>query len=196
MALLTDLDGVLVDSGDDVERIWREWAVEQGLDPDDVARASHGVPSRQVIARVAPHLGAEEAARVDGLHATTGGTALPGAHELLAAARAVVTSCSRPLALARLAAAGLPEPAVMITADDVERGKPHPDPYLAAAAALDVAPSQCTVIEDAPAGIAAARAAGMTVWAVTTTHTAAELAEAHRILQRIPISDLSPTMKR
>jgi len=185
--LLTDLDGVLVDSGAEVERVWREWAAEQGLDPDDVARASHGVPSRQVIARVAPHLPPEEAERVDGLHAATGGTALPGAHELLAAADAVVTSCTRPLALARLAAAGLPVPAVMITIEDVERGKPAPDPYLAAAAALNVDPATCLVIEDAPAGIAAARAAGMTVWAVTTTHAPRELAAADRVLQAISL---------
>jgi mannitol-1-/sugar-/sorbitol-6-phosphatase len=180
-AILSDLDGVLVDSGAEVERVWRDWAGEHGLDPDEVGRASHGVPSRQVIERVAPHLPAEEAARVDRLHAATGGTALPGAHELLARVAAVVTSCTRPLADARLAAAGLPHPAVLITSDDVERGKPHPDPYLAAANALGVDPADCVVIEDAPAGIAAARAAGMTVWAVTTTHSRDELAGAHLV---------------
>ena len=86
-AVLSDLDGVLVDSGAAVERVWREWAVEQGLDPDDVGRASHGVPGRQVIERVAPHLDAvAEAERVDRLHAVTGRVALPGAAELLACA--------------------------------------------------------------------------------------------------------------
>jgi sugar-phosphatase len=172
-AVLSDLDGVLVDSGAAVERVWREWALEQGLDPDDVGRASHGVPGRQVIERVAPHLDAvAEAERVDRLHALTGGTALPGAAELLASVEplAVVTSCSPPLAAARLEAAGLAAPEVLITSDLTERGKPHPDPYLAAAAALAVEPRDCLVIEDAPAGVAAARAAGMTVWAVTTTH--------------------------
>ena len=179
-AILSDLDGVLVDSGDAVERVWREWAVEQGLDPDDVGRASHGVPSRQVIARVAPHLPAGEAERVDRLHAATGGAALPGALELLHGGwrLAVVTSCTRPLAAARLTAAGLPDPPVLITDDDVARGKPAPDPYLAAAGALGVAPAECLVIEDAPAGIAAARAAGMTVWAVATTHDRGDLAAA------------------
>jgi mannitol-1-/sugar-/sorbitol-6-phosphatase len=184
--VLSDLDGVLVDSGDDVERVWREWAAEHGLDPDEVGPASHGVPARQVIARVAPHLPvAEEAERVDRMHAATGGDALPGARELLAGARpggfAVVTSCSRPLAAARLASSGLPDPPVLITSDDTERGKPHPDPYLAGAAALGADPSQCLVIEDAPAGIAAARAAGMTVWAVTTTHSPQDLAGADLI---------------
>jgi mannitol-1-/sugar-/sorbitol-6-phosphatase len=177
-AVLSDLDGVLVDSGAEVERVWREWAVEQGLDPDDVGPASHGVPGVQVIERVAPHLDAvAESARVDALHAQTGGRALPGAAELLASVSplAVVTSCSPPLAAARFAAAGLAPPKVLITSDLTPRGKPHPDPYLAAAAALGVRPEACLVIEDAPAGVAAARAAGMTVWAVTTTHDAAEL---------------------
>jgi sugar-phosphatase len=177
-AVLSDLDGVLVDSGDDVERVWREWAVSHGLDPDEVGRAAHGVPGRQVIDRVAPWLDAEaESVRVDELHARTGGTALPGAAELLASVSplAVVTSCSPPLAAARFAAAGLAAPDVVITSDRTPRGKPFPDPYLAGAAAFGVEPRDCLVIEDAPAGAAAARAAGMTVWAVTTTHSAAEL---------------------
>jgi mannitol-1-/sugar-/sorbitol-6-phosphatase len=178
-AVLSDLDGVLVDSGAEVERIWREWAESRGLDADAVARASHGVPGRQVIERAAPHLDAEaESARVDELHAATGGDALPGAAELLAtvAPLVVVTSCTPPLAAARFGAAGLTPPDVLITSDMTPRGKPHPDPYLAAAAALGVEPSACLVIEDAPAGIAAARAAGVeAVWAVRTTHVESEL---------------------
>jgi sugar-phosphatase len=182
--VLSDLDGVLVDSGAEVERIWREWAAGHGLDPDEVARASHGVPSEGVLERVAPHLlTAEEIARIECLHAATGGRALPGAAELLSRDRiGVVTSCSPALAAARLEAAGLPTPAVLITSDLTERGKPHPDPYLAGAAALGAAPADCLVIEDAPAGIAAARAAGMTVWAVTTTHAPGELAGADRVV--------------
>jgi sugar-phosphatase len=181
--VLSDLDGVLVDSGDAVERVWREWAIERGIDPDLVARASHGVPARGVLNRVAPHLNTpEEIDRIERLHAATGGRALPGAAELLARAHAVVTSCSPDLAHARLTAAGLPTPAVLITSDLTERGKPHPDPYLAGAAALGADPADCLVIEDAPAGIRAARAAGMTVWAVPTTHTPDELKEADRVL--------------
>jgi sugar-phosphatase len=182
--VLSDLDGVLVDSGDAVERIWREWAIEHGIDPDEVARASHGVPSPAVLERVAPHLRSDaEIERIERLHAATGGRALPGAAELLALDRiGVVTSCSPPLAAARLEAAGLPTPAVLITSDATLRGKPHPDPYLAGAAALGADPADCLVIEDAPAGIAAARAAGMTVWAVTTTHSPAELAAADRVV--------------
>ena len=158
--VLSDLDGVLVDSGDAVERVWREWAVDRGVDPDAVVRAMHGVPARGVLERVAPHLlSDEEIERIDALHAATGGDALPGAAELLggvpAGRLAVVTSCSPPLAAARLQASGLPAPAVLITSDMTPRGKPFPDPYLAGAAALGADPSECLVIEDAPAGVAA-----------------------------------------
>jgi sugar-phosphatase len=180
-AVLSDLDGVLVDSGASVERVWREWAISRGLDADLVARTSHGVPSREVIARVAPDLDpVTEGERVDALHAETGGVALPGAAELLARVSplAVVTSCTPGLAAARFRAAGLEAPEVLITADLTPRGKPHPDPYLAAAAALAVAPRDCLVLEDAPAGVSAGLAAGATVWAVSTTHAAAELRDA------------------
>ena len=185
-AVLCDLDGVLVDSGDAVEAVWRDWAQEHGLDAEAVARASHGVPTREVIASVAPHLAAaEEAQRVERLHAATGGEALPGAAELLArvpaTALAIVTSGSWELAAARLEAAGLKSPTILVTADAVRRGKPAPDAYLVAAQALGAAPSDCVVIEDAPAGVRAGRAAGMTVWAVTTTHSAGELSDAQRI---------------
>jgi sugar-phosphatase len=184
-AILSDLDGVLVDSGDAVERVWREWAAGLGLDADAVARESHGVPTREVIAAVAPHLEAgAEAGRVERLHAATGGRALPGAAELLArapaGALAVVTSGGAELVAARLRSAGLPEPGCLVTADCVRRGKPAPDAYLLAAQALGVAPAGCVVIEDAPAGVRAGRAAGMTVWAVTTTHAAEELEGAER----------------
>ena len=180
-AVLSDLDGVLVDSGAEIERVWREWAISHDLDADDMVRATHGVPAAPVIARVAPWLDpVAEAARVDRLHAETGGVALPGAAELLALVSplAVVTSCSPPLAAARFAAAGLRPPEVVITNDLTERGKPHPDPYLAAAAALGVAPRDCLVVEDAPAGVAAGRAAGAEVWAVATTHSPGELRDA------------------
>jgi len=190
--LLSDLDGVLVDSGAEVERIWREWAAERGIDPDLVARESHGVPAQGVLARVAPELNTpEEIDRIERRHAQTGGRALPGAAELLARADAVVTSCSPALAAVRFGAAGLSAPAVLITSDLTPRGKPHPDPYLAAAAALGADPADCVVIEDAPAGIAAARAAGMTVWAVATTHRPDELAGADRV-----VADLDEVRQR
>jgi sugar-phosphatase len=180
-AILSDLDGVLVDSGDEVERVWREWALERGLDGDEVARGSHGVPTRQVIARYAPELGDAEVARMDALHSATGGEAMAGAAELLARADAVVTSCTASEAAARLRAAGLPAPDVLVTIDDVAHGKPAPDPYLEAARRLGVDPAGCLVIEDAPAGIAAGNAAGMTVWAVATTHAREELRDAAEV---------------
>jgi mannitol-1-/sugar-/sorbitol-6-phosphatase len=184
--VLSDLDGVLVDSGEAVERVWREWALDRGVDPDAVARASHGVPARGVLEQVAPHLLTDaEVEYIDALHAATGGDALPGAAELLdgapAGRLAVVTSCSPPLAAARLKAAGLPTPDTLITSDMTARGKPHPDPYLAGAAALGADPAECLVIEDAPAGVSAARAAGAAVWAVTTTHARDDLSEADEI---------------
>jgi sugar-phosphatase len=184
-AVLSDLDGVLVDSGAAVERVWREWAVSQGLDADEVVRAMHGVPSPQVISRVAPWLNPSiEGERVDRLHAATGGVALPGAAGLLSAVAplAVVTSCSAPLATARFAAAGLVAPEVLITSELTPRGKPFPDPYLAAASALGVSPADCLVIEDAPAGVQAGLAAGAEVWAVETTHSAAELSVATAVV--------------
>ena len=161
--VLSDLDGVLVDSGAEVERIWREWAVGHGLDPDEVARASHGVPARGRArdGRAAP---AHRTRRSSGSSASTrppAGARCPGAAELLALDRiGVVTSCSPALAACALRSAGLPAPAVLITSDLTERGKPHPDPYLAGAVALGAEPADCLVIEDAPAGIAAGRAAG------------------------------------
>jgi sugar-phosphatase len=122
---------------------------------------------------------------------TDGVVALPGAGDVLSLPSgrvAIATSCAAPLARARLAAAGLPVPDVLVTADQVEHGKPAPDPYLLAAERLGVDPAACLVLEDAPAGIAAGRAAGMTVWAVTTTHAADALdgAGAARIADGLP----------
>jgi sugar-phosphatase len=98
---------------------------------------------------------------------------------------AIVTSCTVRLARARLAAAGLPEPAVLVTSDLTARGKPAPDPYLLGAERMAVDPADCIVLEDAPAGIAAGRAAGMAVWAVATTHDRGELAAADRVADRL-----------
>ena len=142
----------------------------------------HGVPSRQIVADlVAPHRVRAAADRIHDLELADvdGVVALPGAVEALAALpagrAAVVTSCSRPLALARIGAAGLRVPDAVVTADDVRRGKPDPEPFLLGAERLGVAPQDCLVVEDAPSGLAAARAAGMASLAVTTTTDAADL---------------------
>jgi sugar-phosphatase len=184
-AVLFDLDGVLVDSTACVERHWRRWTAEHGLDADETMRFAHGRPTVDTIRLVAPHLAAEvEAARLNAAEAfdTEGVVTIHGAVELVralpAAAWAIATSGTRDTALTRLRHTGLPVPAVLITADDITRGKPDPQPYLLAAAGLKVPRERCVVIEDAPAGIAAGRAAGMRVVAVATTHAPLELEDA------------------
>jgi mannitol-1-/sugar-/sorbitol-6-phosphatase len=180
-AILSDLDGVLIDSGDAIERAWRRWAGERGVDSARLEGLMHGRPSVEVVRLVAPGLdAAAEAVRVDDILVEDGEVhALPGARELLAGGHglpvAVVTSCTETLARARFAALDLPVPEVLITVDRVRRGKPDPEGYRAAAAALDVEPADAVVLEDAPAGLAAARAAGARVVGITTTHRADEL---------------------
>jgi mannitol-1-/sugar-/sorbitol-6-phosphatase len=191
-AILFDLDGVLLDSGAAVERAWRRWAGRHGLDLADVLAEAHGRRTRDTIRAVAPWLDVEvetnaleEAESAD----TDGVVALPGAVSLLESlprgSWAVATSGTRRLATTRLAHGGLPLPDVLVAAEDVERGKPDPQPYLAAAAGLGVEPGRCLVVEDAPAGVAAGRAAGAVVLATTTTFAAAELAGATHLVSSL-----------
>jgi sugar-phosphatase len=175
-AILFDLDGVLVDSGAAVERAWEQWATRHELELHRVLAEAHGRRTADTIRAVAPWLDAEAEAR-DLEEAETADTdgvvALPGAASFLealpAGSWAVATSGTRNLAETRLTHAGLPLPRVLVTAEDVERGKPDPQPYVAAAHALCVEPSRCLVIEDAPAGIVAGTAAGAIVLALATT---------------------------
>ena len=191
-AVLFDLDGVLVDSALCVERHWRRWAAEHHLDRDEIMRVAHGRPTVETIRLVAPHLPAEEeAARLDAGEAfdTDGVMAIDGAAQLVRSlppdAWAIATSGTRDTAMTRLRHTRLPVPAVLITADEVKRGKPSPEAYLLAAAQLDVRPERCVVVEDAPAGVSAARAAGMRVIAVATTHSHIELGEADIRAERL-----------
>jgi mannitol-1-/sugar-/sorbitol-6-phosphatase len=188
-ALLFDMDGVLIDSAPAVERVWRRWALAHNLDPDHVVAQAHGRRSIETIRTVAPHM---DAAR-ENLHVEQmeiddreGVTALPGSVRLLQGLPqslfAVVTSATRPLAVARLGYAGLALPGHMTTADDVLHGKPSPEPYLKGAALLGVAAGDCLVFEDTPAGVAAARSAGMRVIALHTTYPAPALAAADAIV--------------
>jgi sugar-phosphatase len=184
-AILFDLDGVLVDSTACVERHWRMWAQRHGLDAEYILADSHGRRTIDTIRAVAPELATEdEAARLEqaGALDTVGIVATPGAAELLAALQsvpwAVVTSGSRLMATTRLRFTELPFPQVLITADDVEQGKPAPEGYLKAANLLGINPQDCIVIEDAPPGIEAGRAAQATVIGVATTYPPTALREA------------------
>ena len=183
-AVLFDLDGTLVDSTAAVDRSWRTWAVEHGVTGEElVAAAGHGRPAPEIVADlVGPERALAASVRITELEVgDVGGVVqLPGVADLLAGLPrerwAVVTSCSAPLADARRHAAGLPEPSVLVTFDDVERGKPAPDCFLLGARRLGVDPADCLVVEDAPAGLAAARAAGCATLAVRTTHPEGPLA--------------------
>ena len=190
--VLFDLDGVLVDSTRSVDREWREWATRKGVDGDAIMAVAHGVRTVEVIRTVAPHLDAEaEAWEIEHREAGSqdGVVVMPGALALVQSIPAgqwgVVTSGSRALATARLQYCGLPVPEVLVTSDDVKQGKPHPEPYLKGAERIGIAPAECVVIEDAPAGIQSARASGMKVIGLASTYTPAKLKEADAVLQTL-----------
>jgi sugar-phosphatase len=183
--LLFDMDGVLIDSTPAVSRVWHRWAVAHGLDPETVVRMAHGRPSRTTIRELLPNADIEaedrEVERSE-MEDLDGVVLLPGARQLLESLPSdrwtIATSCTRPLAEVRLRAAGLPIPKTMITSSDVKIGKPHPEPYLKAAAILNCAASDCLVVEDAPAGVRSGRAAGCRVIAFPTTMERSELENA------------------
>ena len=184
-AILFDLDGVLVDSTPAVERVWTLWALENGFDPEETVRRAHGRPSVETLRELLP--GANHAAedlKVEGreLVELDGIVPLPGVLDLLSALHpdqwTVVTSCTRPLAEARIRVAGLPFPARRVTSSDISRGKPDPEPYLKGAEVLAVEAPECLVVEDAPAGVRAGKAAGARVLGLTTALPAADLVEA------------------
>ena len=191
-AILFDLDGVLVDSTRQVDREWREWAARKGVDGDAVMAIAHWVRTVEVIRRVAPHLDAElEAAAIENHEASdqTGVVVMPGALDLLQSIPAgkwgVVTSGSRLLAQNRLRYCGLPVPEALVTSDDVTQGKPHPEPYLKGAERMGFPPADCLVIEDAPAGIQSARAAGLKVMGLASTYPAGRLSEADAVVRTL-----------
>jgi sugar-phosphatase len=188
-AVISDLDGVLVDSAAATSRAWRAWGVRHGLDGAAIQSGNHGRPARAVVAEHVPAADVDaEAARLLAaeIEDTRGVVAFAGAAAVLALpVVAIATSCTLELAEARLAAAGLARPPVLVSVDQVARGKPAPEPYLLAAERLGVDPADCLVLEDAPAGIASGRAAGMTVWAVETTHARDALGAAQRVAPRL-----------
>lgn len=180
-AVIFDMDGTLIDSTPAVVRAWTTWAGEHGLTAEELGR-HHGVPSANVVrALVSEHRYPAALARINELEIADVDdiVVLPGAAEALAclvgAKNAIATSCTVPLAKARIAAARLVPPSILVTADDVARGKPAPDPFLEAARRLQVDPTRCLVVEDAPKGLQAAHAAGCFTLAVVTTTPRDEL---------------------
>jgi len=184
-ALLFDLDGVLINSTPAVARVWRDWAIEHGFNPEEVVARAHGRPSLTTVGEYLPNSDHEaenreverrEIADLEGV------VPLPGALDLLASLPAdrwtIVTSCTRPLAEVRIKAAGLPLPKKMITSNDIAHGKPHPEPYLKGASLLGFSPHDCIVLEDVPAGVRAGKAAGAKVIAFKTTVQESVLREA------------------
>lgn len=188
-AIIFDLDGVLVDSASAIISHWQWWADLHGLSLEQIMRVAHGLRTVDTVRRVAPHLDADrEAAAIEAMEVSdaTGLVAYRGAASLLQtipkASWAIATSGTRELASARLMHTGLPMPQIMITSDDVRNGKPDPEAYVLAASQMMLPAERCVVVEDSPAGLRAARAAGMTAIAVATTHPAAELGDANAIV--------------
>jgi sugar-phosphatase len=199
-AFLFDMDGVLVDSRAVVERTWRRWAAERHpIDLVKLLHVAHGRKARDTLLIMAPSLAtdtevawldATELADVEGLRV------LPGAKELVAALPrdrwAIVTSCGRDLARLRLGSVGVPEPDVLIVAEEVKRGKPAPDGYQLGAERLGVEPRDCIVFEDAPAGVAAGKAAGARVLALTTNYAPRDLGEADATIADLRSTHVHP----
>jgi sugar-phosphatase len=176
------MDGVLVDSMPSVTRIYTQWAREHGFDPQEVVRVARGRPCLATVQDYLPHSEHQaEKQKIEDreLQDLEGLTPWPGACDLLHSLPidrwAIVTSCTRVLAEARLGAAGLPRPRWFVTCSDVTHGKPHPEPYEQGAAVLGFAPGECVVVEDAPAGIRSGKAAGARVLALRTTAPEADL---------------------
>lgn len=183
--ILFDMDGVLVSSIGSVTRCWKEWAKIYGVPNAESYDVPHGMRAIEIIGQLRPDIDLQEGLRVIEdleMEDMAGLTVLPGVKKLLESLPldrwAIVTSATRRLLLGRLKAAGLPVPERIISGDMVERGKPHPEPYRRGAELLGLRPAECIVVEDAPSGVGAGKAAGGRVLAVLGTHSAEELAEA------------------
>jgi sugar-phosphatase len=177
-AFLFDMDGTILTSIKAAERVWGQWARSHGLDVDAFLPTIHGKRTEETVRALAlpgvdPVAEAAFITRAE-IEDVAGIEAIVGAGAFLASLPrerwAIVTSAPRLLAEARILAAGLPMPAVLVAAEDVERGKPAPDPFLLGARKLGVAPADCLVFEDTLAGLQSAQAAGMASIVVTTTH--------------------------
>ena len=184
-ALLFDLDGVLIDSTPAVARVWHQWALDHGFNPEEVVARAHGRPSLATVRDYLPHADHDaETREVERREIAdlAGVIPLPGALALLASLPpdrwTIVTSCTRRLAEVRIKAAGLLLPARMVTSTDITHGKPHPEPYLKGVSLLGFPAAQCVVLEDAPAGIRSGKSAAAKVIALKTTAPPAALRDA------------------
>ena len=180
--ILFDMDGVLISSIGSVRRCWRLWAKHYEIPNADTYEVPHGMRAIEIVRLLRPDIDAQEGLRyIEDLEVkdVSDLVVLPGVKALLASLPAdrwaIVTSATRRLLVGRLEAAGLPAPSRIISADDVERGKPDPEPYRKGAELLGFEPKECLVVEDAPSGVGAGKAAGSRVLAVLGTHSAEDL---------------------
>jgi sugar-phosphatase len=188
--ILFDMDGILTSSIGSVERSWTKWAQLRGIDPALARKTAHGRRAIETVAILRPDLDSETELKViENIEAedNEGLTVLPGVLDLLAALPedrwTVVTSATERLARIRLADAGIPVPKRLVTAGHVTHGKPHPEPFLAGAALLGVAPADCVVFEDSSSGAQAGRSAGCTVVATTISVPIESLDAAHYVVR-------------
>lgn len=205
-ALLVDLDGTLLDTTRAVETAWRNAAADVGVDFAVFQPFLHGIPAIQVIDQLLPALDSRTRSRLaDQVLAEQAGDDavvqwMPGAQPFLASltglAWAVVTSGTRRLATASMSKVGMEAPPVLVTADDVGIGKPHPAPFLRAAQLLGVSPLDCVVVEDSPAGLSSAQRAGMRAVGVVGTYPAARLRTASAVLTELPRVERAPNSRR
>jgi sugar-phosphatase len=190
--LLFDMDGVLVSSIGSVIRCWKVWAKKYDVPNAEDYEVPHGVRAIDIIRSLRPDIDPLQGLRdIEDLEIadTSDLKVLPGAKELLESLPperwAIVTSATRRLMLGRLEAAGLPAPERIVSADDVERGKPDPEPYRRGAELLGCRPDECIVVEDAPSGVGAGKAAGSRVLGVIGTHTLEQLHQADWVVQAL-----------
>lgn len=169
-AVLFDLDGTLVDSGKCIEELWREWVEKHHLDINYVHSIIHGRTIEEALSKISPYFSNEkcvEEVKSLAIKKLSKMAPVPGAVTFLSSLPhdlfAVVTSGAKKVALPSMFGAGIPVPECLITAEDVQKSKPSPEPYLLAAERLNMHPGDCVVFEDADAGITSALAAGMRV---------------------------------
>jgi mannitol-1-/sugar-/sorbitol-6-phosphatase len=201
--LLFDMDGVLISSTGSVVRCWRRWCAMYGVPDAETFDVPHGMRAIDIVRMLKPEFDEEQASEglrdIEDLEIedTEDLTVLPGVKALLESLPverwAIVTSCTRRLLLARLAAAGLPVPERLISGDMVERGKPDPEPYRRGAELLGFTPGECVVVEDAPSGVGAGVAAGCRVLGVVGTHLAGELDAATWVVGSMEDLDVAAT---